>query len=283
MCSKCGRQSKFTSPECGSILTEVSHNKRNRSRQSLSPWRSSYQISSLETLQKIKNVHFELPAGNVIFQKHKHMHNQSFRLPVTFSPSLKLVVIGDVVVQANHAAMDIVDPAQTQSQMIQVSSCHFFPTTDRWPNLPQNAVDGSSLLAEELNCHAHQRRSGIHKCYPWYHYSFSTDENFLLMLEGHEAPDSTLPDAWVLNAYENSTPGGIKPLFKLVAMTRIGLRTFDSSTWTDGSPLSSISCFHPFAPVIALCASGTTSLWRFDGAGQCYGIYMKFRLLANQS
>jgi hypothetical protein len=95
------------------------------------------------------------------------------------------------------------------------------------------------------------------------------------MLEGHGPPDIDVPGGpWVLNTFENSTPGSVKPLFKLVAMIQIGLRIFRASIWSDGSPLSSISCFHPSEPVLAVCASGRTSLWKFNEAGESHEVFL---------
>lgn len=188
----------------------------------------------------------------------------SFRFPATFSSSLRLIVIQDIVLKV------VQTPHNTESfscnfQPLSASGCRHNGTNDPflWPQPAPVFSEAHSGIEP------HARHSlPNHNCYGWYRYQFSPDEKFLVVIEGDGPPgECEAWRKWIITVHESKFGNAPEPNFSVLSRVAVQFRSLSYVPRRDNM-VKSLMCFHPSLPVLAICTQEATSLWHFTAIGK---------------
>lgn len=236
-------------------------------------WQVLYKIWSLDSLTEICRFLFEIPhteMPRVSALDTANQHSPSFRFPIALSPSLRRLVILDVMFKIDQQ-LDIAREYTCQSQVLPAMGCLYCSKRERRilfsPLEVRPILWPTDISPQQQGFHArnsqeyHGARYLEHDCFQWYRHHFSPDERFVLSLEGHN-PLSDIENYRnpVLTIFESKDGDGFSPV------ASVSLQMLLHTDRQEYSVLKFI-CFHPCQPIVAISTFSEIVIWLFTAKG----------------
>jgi hypothetical protein len=242
-------------------------------------WRVLYKIWSLRSLSELCKFWFEIPQTQMpkAFVQdsdttdNTDIYSPSFRFPVAFSPSLRQVIILDVVFKIDQQ-LTTVQEYTCHSEVLPAVGCSYRSQVDltlwHWPTPPIHWQANSTLprLQQFHARHNPNCYNGVadpdDDCFQWFIHQFSPDERFIISLEGHSPlGDFDTYRKRVLTVFEFDHDR------KYIPLATVAVQIILRSSQQDNSILRFI-CFHPRQPIVAISMLSETIIWHFTENGE---------------
>jgi hypothetical protein len=237
-------------------------------------FRVLYKVWYLESLSEICRFWFEVPQIVMphINTRARDGDDPTFRFPTALSPSLRRLIILDVVFKIDQDFQNAMEYT-CRSQVLPAMGCAYRSKIDhRFWFVPARSVPESwpSDISPERQGF-HTRHKSDYKvgtaledqcyCFQWYCHHFSLDEKYVVSLEGHN-PQSDLNNyrKRVLTIFEINGYDEYVPLASVAVQILLRTDKQENSLWR-------FICFHPSRPIIAISTITEVVLWVFNEKG----------------
>ena len=211
-------------------------------------WKAVYEIWSLSTLEITSKHDFLIP------RERSEYGDEWFQLPVAFSPSLRTIVVEDIVYRVTDESSGA-RLFNINLQALPASGCEH---DRKFMIVQRNRRDESWHVRHSVP---------QHNCYQWFYYIFSPTGQYLAALEGD---NFGISGSWVLTLFEEPYPSISKPCYSLNSSILLKFSPYVLARCHEGSNRvrkRDLVCFHPFEPVVAFCPNNTVVVWPFTIEG----------------